>query len=53
MIAALPIIAMVVGALMYALSSNGKIQELGRILFAAGAFALLFALSGKTVSLLK
>jgi hypothetical protein len=52
-IAALPIIAMVVGALMYALSSNGKIQELGRILFAAGAFALLFALSGKTVSLLK
>ncbi len=53
MIAMIPIVAMIVGALMYALSSNPKLAEIGRILFAAGAFALCFALAGKTLSLLK
>jgi small-conductance mechanosensitive channel len=53
MIATLPVVFMIVGALMYALSSNGKVQEMGRILFAAGAFGLCIALGAKTVALLK
>lgn len=53
MIALIPVFFMVIGALMYALSSNGKIQELGRILFAAGAFSLAFAFAGKSIALLK
>ena len=51
--ASIPILFMLVGALMYALSSNPKIQELGRILFAAGAFGFAFAAGAKTVALLK
>lgn len=47
----LPVIACVVGALVYALA-KGKAVELGRITFAAGMFALLFALSEKMVRLL-
>jgi chromate transport protein ChrA len=49
--ALLPFVAAVIGALVYALSANGKVQELGRILFAAALFALLFALSGRSVHL--
>ena len=48
----LPVLACVVGALLYAISHNPKAVELGRITFAAGMFALLFALSEKMVRLL-
>jgi Na+/phosphate symporter len=34
-------IAIVVGVLMYALSANPKLQECGRIMFAAGIFSFL------------
>jgi uncharacterized membrane protein len=51
MIAFVPIIFGVVGVLVYALSANPKLQELGRITFAASAFALMFALAQRTITL--
>jgi positive regulator of sigma E activity len=51
LIAIVPLLLCVVGALLYALSSNGKVSELGRILFAAGAFALAFSYAGRTVGI--
>jgi hypothetical protein len=47
----IPFLFAVVGALAYALSANTKVQELGRLLFAAGVFALAFALSTYKFSL--
>jgi len=47
----IPIAFVIVGALGYALSANVKVQELGRLLFAAGVFALAFALAGKTLAI--
>ncbi len=52
MTALVPVLALVAGALMYALSTNAKLAELGRVLFAAGAFALCFAFAGKVVGIL-
>jgi positive regulator of sigma E activity len=49
--AIVPLVFMIVGALAYALSANVKIQEMGRLLFAAGAFALAFALATTKFSL--
>jgi len=49
-ISVVPLLLMVVGVLVYVLSANGKSQELGRILFAAGAFAFAFAYAAKTIS---
>ena len=35
-----------VGLLLYALSANGKVSEIGRIMFAVGSLATLLLLSG-------
>jgi hypothetical protein len=40
-----------VGVLMYALSVNPKLQEIGRISFFCGLFVFLLRLSPETVSL--
>jgi len=45
------LIVLVVGLLMYALSVNGKVQEIGRIMFAFGLLALLFG-ADKVVALI-
>lgn len=50
-IAIIPFFLAIVGALAYALSSNAKIAELGRITFAAGMFAFAFALATHVVKL--
>lgn len=47
----IPIVFIIVGAGLYVIATNPKLQELGRLLFAAGSFALAFALAGKTWSL--
>lgn len=52
LIALIPVVLMLVGGLAYILATNPKLQELGRVLFAAGAFAFAFAWAGKTVSLM-
>lgn len=44
-IAVIPFIVLVVGALVYALSSNPKASELGRLSFAAGLLVLLLSLA--------
>ena len=49
--AIIPLVFAIVGALGYALATNPKIQELGRLLFAAGVFALAFSLAGKVFTL--
>lgn len=51
LVALIPVLFMIVGALTFALAANPKVAELGKILFAAGAFALCFAWAGKLVSL--
>ena len=43
------LVVAVVGALAYALSSNGKMSELGRILFFVGAFWCVYETLGKAV----
>ena len=50
LIAIIPVLMIVIGVLMYALSSNAKVAEIGRLMTAAGLFALAFAMSGKTIS---
>ena len=49
--AIIPIVLMLLGAAAYILSANAKLQELGRLLFAAGAFALAFELAGRSLAL--
>jgi len=49
--AIIPIVMAILGALAYALSANAMVQELGRLLFAAGVFALAFALAGKVLAI--
>lgn len=44
MIATIPALVAVVGLLAYALSSNAKIAEIGRISFACGLLVALLAL---------
>jgi len=46
-----PVIAGIVGLLMYALSANPKVAEIGKILFAACCFALMFAFATRGVHL--
>ncbi len=52
LIAVIPLIAAVVGALLYALSTSPKVAELGRLTFATGMLALLIGLASKTIKLL-
>lgn len=48
----LSLLVALVGLLMYILAGNPKIQELGRIMFAAGMFAFLFTAGPQMVGLL-
>ena len=47
-VALLPLILAIVGLLIYALASNPKTAEIGRLMFACGLLVLAFALA-KTV----
>jgi len=47
----LSLLVAVVGVLAYALSNNGKVQEIGRISFFAGLLAFLLQISPKMVGL--
>ncbi len=48
-IAYLPLLVCVVGALVYGLASNPKAQELGRLAYACGLVAFCFALASHVV----
>jgi len=51
LIASVCVIIGIVGVLMYALSANPKLQEIGRLMFAAAAFAICFESGAKLVAL--
>lgn len=52
MIAIIPVLMIVIGALMYGLCANPKLAEIGRIVLAAGLFAVAFAYAGRMVTLI-
>ena len=51
LIALVPVVLAIAGALVYALSSNAKAAELGRILFFCGLFWLTYGLAAHTLRL--
>jgi len=51
LISVFPLLLAIAGALLYGLSSNGKVQELGRIAYACGLLALAFHLATVTLRL--
>lgn len=46
-----PILIAVIGILLYFVSANGKVQEVGRIMFFCGLLVLTFVLSREIVRL--
>ncbi len=48
-VALVPLIVALVGGLGYMISSNSKVQECGRIMFAAGLFAFCFSMTSSQV----
>jgi hypothetical protein len=50
-IAIWPLIVAVVGALLYALSSNGKVARIGEIMLFVGLLWMVYALGGKVLHL--
>lgn len=50
-IAIFPFVFAVVGVLMYALCTNAKLAEVGRIVFACGFFFVTAALAGQVLRL--
>jgi len=53
MIIYLSLLVALVGCLAYAISANGKIQELGRISFFAGMLAFLLRVSEAAIGIIK
>ena len=49
LITILPFLIAIIGVLAYALSSNAKVSEIGRILFFCGILVTIWALSGHTI----
>lgn len=49
--ALIPFVLLTVGALVYALSNNAKVCEMGRIAFFCGLFWLAYGLAGHTLRL--
>lgn len=46
MVIVLQLLVALIGVLMYALSANAKLQEIGRIMFFCGLFTFLLAFHG-------
>lgn len=51
-IAIFPVIIAVIGILLYFVSANGKVQEVGKIMFFCGLLVLTFVLAHGVVKLL-
>lgn len=52
LIAIVPLVVLILGALVFGLASNPKVSEMGRIAFFCGLFATVWVMSGRTVRLL-
>jgi len=50
-IAILPFVVCIIGALVYALAANGKASEMGRLAYFAGLLALVLSLAGHVLRL--
>ena len=50
-IAILPVIAAVVGLLLYVLASNPKVVEIGRLIFSAGILVALWLSASKVLQI--
>ncbi len=48
-----PAIVLAVGLLLYALATNGKVQEIGRIMFFCGMLVVTYLLASHSVALLR
>ena len=48
-ITVIPILAAILGLLTYALSSNAKVAEIGRLVFVTAILVVWFSLAGKTI----
>lgn len=46
-----PVLAIVIGALVYALAANAKVQEMGRLTFGAGMLVTLFLVATRVIKL--
>ena len=53
MIILLPLLVALVGVLMYALSANPKLGEIGKIMFFCGLFVTLLRIGPEMVNLLR
>jgi hypothetical protein len=53
MVIYLSLLVCVIGALVYALSANPKMQELGRLSFACGLLAFLLRISGAALEIIR
>lgn len=51
-IAIFPVILAVLGVLLWFVPTNGKVQEMGRLMFFCGLFVLTFVLSKEQLRLL-
>lgn len=51
MAALVPMLGAVAGALLYAFSGNGKVAELGRLIFGASILVVLLTVAGRSVHL--
>jgi Na+/phosphate symporter len=51
LLAIVPVLMIVIGALTYGLSTNGKVSEIGRLVLFAGLLAFALSYAGSVVSL--
>ena len=49
----IPLLVALIGVLMYALATNPKVQEIGRIMFFCGLLVTLFEVAGHVISVLR
>jgi hypothetical protein len=48
-ITVVPLLAAIIGLLMYVLASNAKVSEVGRIVFMTAILVVWFTMAGKTI----
>jgi hypothetical protein len=53
MVIYLSLLVALIGMLVYALSNNGKVAELGRLAFACGLLAFLFGVASGHIAILR
>lgn len=53
MIIFLPLLVAIIGAMMYALCTNPKLVEIGRLMFACGLLAFLLVYHGQPITVVR